>query len=94
MCVSGLVLGQVLGHRVPGGSSLMLISVALLLSTLAIHTGLMRLGVDLTWSVFFLCSTHSESGCTDTDTSIGSRYRVTLLVVVKYVRMSRQQYQL
>lgn len=61
VCVSGLLLGQVLGHRVPGGSSLMLISVALLLSTLAIHAGLMQLGVDLTWSVFFLCSVSRDA---------------------------------
>lgn len=67
--VSGLVLGQVLGHWVPTGSALMVISLVLLLGTLAIHTALMQLGVDLTWSVSFLSLTQSNSGCIDTSTS-------------------------
>lgn len=58
--VSGMVLGQVLGHQVPRGSALMVISLVLLLGTLAIHTALMQLGVDLTWSVSLLSFSHSD----------------------------------
>lgn len=38
----------------------MFISIGLLLSTLAIHTGLQRLGVNLSWSVFLLYFTCHE----------------------------------
>uniref|UniRef100_A0A3Q3XKN9 Glucose-6-phosphatase 3 n=1 Tax=Mola mola TaxID=94237 RepID=A0A3Q3XKN9_MOLML len=49
--IAGVILGIVLSRRVPGGRSLVFLSVGLLLGTLILHNGLQRLGLNLSWSI-------------------------------------------
>lgn len=52
--ITGFILGVALSHRVPDGRSLLFffsLSTGLLLSTVMLHAGLQRLGIDLSWSI-------------------------------------------
>uniref|UniRef100_A0A8C6WIV0 Glucose-6-phosphatase 3 n=1 Tax=Neogobius melanostomus TaxID=47308 RepID=A0A8C6WIV0_9GOBI len=52
--ITGLILGVVLGQRVPEGRSLLFfckISFGLLLSTVLFHVALQQIGVDFSWSI-------------------------------------------
>lgn len=45
----GFILGIILSGRVPQGRSLLFISIALLLGTVGLYTGLQWLGLKLSW---------------------------------------------
>ncbi|KAM9336836.1 glucose-6-phosphatase 3 [Symphorus nematophorus] len=52
--ITGVILGIVLGHRVPEGRPLLFffsISIGLLFGTVMFHAGLQRLGINLSWSI-------------------------------------------
>lgn len=53
-CITGLIIGIVLGQRVPGGHPLLFfckISFGLLFGTILFHVALQQIGVDLSWSI-------------------------------------------
>lgn len=53
-CITGLIIGVVLGQRVPGDRPLLFfckISFGLLFGTILFHVALQQIGVDLSWSI-------------------------------------------